>query len=405
MLPIQTTTFDNGFSIISRALPGARSVALGLWLFNGSRHEQPGQQGYAHLLEHLFFKGCGELDALAIARLTDRWGGQLNAFTGRELTALHGWVPAARQRQLAELLIAMLTDTRFDADDLAAEQGVVLQEMAGQADAPDEAAESLAVQLACGDNPLGLEILGNEATVQAATVEALQAYRQGLLQGTRLALVAVGAVDHAQLCAAGAPLAALPAGSRPQTTAPVLAGGAHTERRRAEQAQLLWVLPAPDSAAADYPAAALANHLLGGGVSSRLFQELRERLGLVYDIRSSIESYADCGLWIVQTACRPRDQLRCREAVARCIEELAVQGPSEQELADARDYLAAVLTLEEDSLETHMERLAREYFYLGRHPALEERLAALQQVDAAAVATLVGRAWQARWELVWGPEA
>src|SRR5690606_40108568 len=118
-----------------------------------------------------------------------------------------------------------LTDTRFDADALAVEQGVVLQEMAGQADAPDEAAESLAVQLACGDNPLGLEILGNEATVQAATVEALQAYRQGLLQGTRLALVAVGAVDHAQLCAAGAPLAALPARSRPQTTAPVLAAG------------------------------------------------------------------------------------------------------------------------------------------------------------------------------------
>jgi predicted Zn-dependent peptidase len=405
MHPIDTTRFPNGFSVVSRRLPGTRSVALGLWLYNGSRHERPDQHGYAHLLEHLFFKGCGELDARDIARLTDRWGGQINAFTGRELTALHGWVPADRQVDLASLLINMLLDTRFSADDLAAEQGVVLQEMAGQADAPDEAAESLAVQLACGDNPLGREILGTTETVEAATVEGLQAYRRGLLQSSRLALVAVGAVDHAALSAAAEALAALPAGERPDAAAPVIAGGEHAERRRTEQHQLVWVLPAPGIAAADYPAAALANHLLGGGVSSRLFQEIRERLGLVYDIRSTIESYVDCGLWIIQTACRPRDRKRCRQAIERCIDELAAQGPSAQEVADARDYLAAALTLEEDAQETHMERLAREHFYLGRHPSLEERLAQLAQVSPQRVAGLLTHAWSARYRLSWGPGA
>lgn len=403
MTAIETTRFSNGFSVVSRQLPGSRSVAIGLWLFNGSRHEQPDQHGYAHLLEHLFFKGCGDLNALDIARLTDRWGGQFNAFTGRELTALHSWVPAERQRQLTELLVAMLLDPRFDAEDLAAEQSVVLQEMAAQADAPDEAAESLAIELACHGNPLGREILGRTETVQAASVDAIQSYRRQLLQGARLALVAVGAVDHAALCQAAAPLTALPAGTRPQPTPPTLSGGEHSERRRGEQTQLLWILPAPATGAASYPVAALANQLLGGGTSSRLFQEVRERLGLVYDIRSSLESYSDCGLWIVQTACQPADAASCRQAIERTVQELIAQGPSAEEITDARDYLAAILTLEQDTLETHMEQLAREHFYLGRHPSLEERLALLAAADAEQIAALLQQAWTARWHLAWGP--
>src|SRR5699024_3422620 len=155
---------------------GARSVALGLWLFNGSRHETPEQQGYAHLLEHLLFKGCATLDAKSIARLTDRWGGQFNAFTGRGLTALHNWVPARQQAELAARLTDMLLHPRFDADDLAAEQAVVLQEIAAQQDAPDEAAESAAVELACQGNPLGREILGIDDAVRGATVQDMQAY-------------------------------------------------------------------------------------------------------------------------------------------------------------------------------------------------------------------------------------
>jgi predicted Zn-dependent peptidase len=405
MTEIETTTFSNGFSVISRQLPGARSVALGLWLFNGSRHERAEQQGYAHLLEHLFFKGCGELDALAIARLTDRWGGQFNAFTGREVTALHSWVPAERQVELAELLTAMVLDPRFDADDLAAEQSVVLQEIAAQMDAPDEAAESLAIELACQGNPLGREILGTAATVQGVSVDEIQAYRQSLLQGSCLALVAVGAVDHVALCQAAGPLAALPMGARPQVVAPVLTGGEQNLAREHEQAQLVWVLPAPAIGTAEYPAVALANQLLGGGVSSRLFQEVRERLGLVYDIRSSVESFTDCGFWIIQTACQPQDAARCREAVERTVQAFAQQGPDAEEMSDARDYLAAVLALEEDTLESHMEHLAREYFYLGRHPSLQERKQVLQKVEPGQIAALLQQAWAQRWHLSLGASA
>src|SRR5699024_6055094 len=145
----------------------------------------------------------------------------------------------------------------------------VLQEIAAQMDAPDEAAESQALERACQSDPLGREILGVAETVQGATVDGIQAYRQSLLQGSRLAVVAVGAVDHAARCRAAEPLTALPAGARPQVTAPVLISGEHSEEREYEQAQLVWVLPAPAIGTAEYPAVALANQLLGGGVSSR----------------------------------------------------------------------------------------------------------------------------------------
>ena len=397
------TTFPNGLTVISRPRPGSHSAAVGLWLLNGSRHEQPAEHGYAHLLEHLFFKGCGDWDAMAIARMTDRWGGQVNAFTGREMTALHGLVPANRLTDLAQLLVAMVLEPRFSASDLAAEQGVILQEMAAQADAPDEAVETRAVELACGGHPFGRDILGTAASVEAGTVQALQAYRRGLLQGKRLAVVAVGAVDHQALCEAVRPLTEIPAGERAAIDAPRLLSGDHRERHATEQAHLLWVLPAPAAAQNAHAIAALGNHLLGDGVSSRLFQEIRERQGLVYDIHSRLETYADCGLWFIQTACRPREAARCRAAVENVLAELTRRGPSADELADARDHVAAALQLEQDALEAHMEILAREHFYLGRHPSLEERLAQVQGVTAEAVRTLLEHAWQARLHLTWQP--
>lgn len=403
MSEIRTTRAPNGFAVITRRLPGARSVAVGLWLLNGCRHERDPEQGYAHLLEHLFFKGAGELDAAAIARLTDRWGGQVNAFTGRELTALHGLVPAAKAAELTRLLMNMVLDPRFSPEDLAAEQGVVLQEMAGQADSPDEAVETRAVTLACADHPLGRDILGRAETIEAATVEVLQRYRRGLLAGQRLALVAVGAVEHEALVAACAPLAALPAGERPAITPPPFPGGEHAERHRTGQAHLLWVLPGPAADGPGHAAAVLANQLLGSGVSSRLFQEVREKLGLVYDIRSSLETFSDCGLWVIQTACQPKAHKRCRAAVERVVAGLLADGPSEEELRDARDYLASVLVLEHDALEPHMERLAREHFYLGRHPSLEERLDEVAKVSGEAVRSELAKAWGQRLHLSWRP--
>lgn len=400
---IQSQQFANGFTLITHVLPGARGAAIGLWLLNGSRHEAPKQHGYAHLLEHLFFKGAGERDAATIARLTDRWGGLVNAFTGRELTALHGLVPGAQAGALVELLVEMVLDPRFSDEDLKAEQGVIIQEMAGHADSPDEAVETRALELACGDNPMGRDILGTQACIEASSVRGLHRYRHQLLRGRRLALVAVGAIDPEALAAACAPLAALPEGRRPATTPPAFSHRDVEERHDSGQAHLVWVMPAPAAYGRDHAAGALCDHLLGGGASSRLFQQLRERQGLVYDVRSGIEAYADSGIWIIQTACRPRDLERCRRAVEAVLTELLEKGPQVAELDDAREHIGASLVLEYDHLEAHMERLAREYFYLGRHPTLSERLAEIEAVSTADVRGLLAGAWAARTLLVWRP--
>src|SRR5690625_1613509 len=230
----------------------------------------------------------------------------------------------------------------------------------------------------------------------------MQTYRKSLLQGSRLAVVAVGAVDHAALCRAAEPLTALPLGERPQVAAPAMFIGEQHQERDCEQAHLVWVLPAPAIAAVDYPAAAIANQLLGGGISSRLFQEVRERLGLGYDIRSGIEGFTDCGLWIIQTACQPERAMQCRQAVERTTEAFLEQGPTAREVADAREYLAAVLALEEDTLESHMEHLARESFYLGRHPTLQERLQSLMDVTPEHVLQVLETAWATRWHFSLG---
>lgn len=401
-MDIQRTVLANGLTVISHHRPGSHSVALGLWLLNGSRHEKPDQHGYAHLLEHLYFKGCGELDALAVARLTDRWGGQVNAFTGRELTALYGLVPAARQRELTELLVSMVLAPRFSSADLQTEQGVILQEMAAEADSPEQAAETRLVELACAGHPFGRDILGSAESISAASVEKLSDYRRQLLTGARLAVVAVGAVDHDTVLKAAAPLAALPVGARPTAIAPRLIGGEHRHQESSEQTHLLWLMPAPLADGPGHATAAIANHLLGDGASSRLFQALRERLGLVYDIHSRLETYSDCGLWFIQTACRPEDADRCRSVVEGELAALTVQGPEPAELAAAREHMESVLQLELDAAEAHMESLAREHFYLGHHPDLEERLAELAEVDAGAVQALLHASWDARLHLTWG---
>lgn len=402
-MPIQQSRLANGVHVISHHVPGARSAAMGLWLLNGSRHETPEQHGWAHLLEHLFFKGCGSRDAAAIARLTDRWGGQVNAFTGRELTVLHGLVPAPRLGELAELLIDMVLDPRFDAADLHVEQGVVLQELAGIEDSPEEAVEVRAVEQAWPEHPMGRDILGTAASIRAASVDGLQAYRRAQLRGQRLAVIAVGAVDHQDLLAASAPLATLPPGARPRVAAPRFTGGRQREQRAGGQAHLLWAMPAPAGNAAALPVATLADHILGGGVSSRLFMTLRERLGLVYDIRSSLEIYSDSGLWLIQTACEPDAAARCEAAVEEIVRELWAGGPSAQELEDARDHVASVLALEHDALEAHMEHLAREHFYLGHHLDARARLAELQAVSTEAVRDLLQQSWEQRLHLAWTP--
>ena len=402
---IQTTRLRNGVTVVSRALPERHSAALGVWLLNGTRYEAAHESGYAHLLEHLLFKGTPELDAVTLARRFDAMGGQINAFTGRELTAFHGLVPGAELHELLQLFIAMLRTPRFNDDDLAVETKVVFQEMAMVQDSPEETLEEVGVARAWTDHPMGRPVLGERETLARARAGGVHAYLKNVLSGDRLWVVAAGAVDHAALVESCRSLADLPAGAAPQLPAPSFTPGLHTiDLGDSEQAPLLWLLPAPAPTDADYYAAVLANHILGSGNSSRLFQRVREQQGLVYGIQSRLESYLDTGLWLIQTACDPALMDECRAAVESTVAELIDGELPASELDLARRHLAAGLMMEDDDLEAVMERLAREAIYLHRHPPLAEHLAELQRVTAAEITAALAARWHQRLYLNAAPQ-
>ncbi len=399
----QTTRLENGIHIVTRNIPGLDSAALGVWLVNGSRHQTPEQSGYAHLLEHLLFKRTAQHDALALAQHFEAMGGRVNAHTGRELTALHGQVPAPDLSDLLELFCAMLMRSRFDASDLDVEREVVFQEMAMVQDSPEEALEEAAVAHAWEGHPLGWPILGCKEVLEQASAAALHDYLEGLLQGGRIYVVAAGGVDHEAVVRACAPLAALPSGTAPDGgAAPRFQSGTVRASRALAQQHLIWLMPTPSLLDPARPALLIANHVLGGGYSSRLFQHIRELRALAYTIESRLELYSDCGLWDIQTACDPPRTGECRRAVAAEVERLIHEGPTAAELERARRHLHAALLVEKDDPESVAERLAREAIYLGRHPDIAERVAQLNAVTAVAVQTALAVAWKEALLVEWG---
>lgn len=388
---IQKSQLTNGVQIVSYPM-ATQSTAIGLWWVNGGRHQRPEQCGYTHLLEHMLFKGTAQHDAAALARRFEAMGGQVNAHTGRELTALHGLVPAENAAELLELFIIMLLEPAFTEQDVALERNVVLQEMAMIADQPAERLEERGVALAWPGHPMGWPLLGQREALEQTAAQALRDYWSTQLSGGRIYVIAAGAMEHAELARRCAPLAALPAGAAPAQQAPHHSPGAQLEAPSDEQRHLLWIMPAPAAHHPDFPALLVANHLLGGGVSSRLFQELRERRGLVYDVQSRYEVYSDTGLWFIQTACDARQAPDCRSAVEVILQQLIVSGPEPAELETGQRHLRAGLLIEGDDPESVMERLAHEAIYLKHHPSLQERSAQLAAVTPATVSELLRHA-------------
>lgn len=377
-------------------MSGRRSAAIGVWLANGSRHEAPLQGGYAHLMEHMLFKGSEDYDALTLARRFEAIGGQINAHTGRELTALHGTLPAENLLELTGMFLSMLLKPCFDKQDLDTERTVVLQEIAMLESDPETLLEEDAVARAWPGHAMGNFVLGLRKTLRGASQAALRRYWHDQLAGGRIWVVAAGNVDHAALHGACAPLQYLPAGGLPALTPPTFSGGSYHERGVVPQSQLLWIMPAPPLATPHTAQLTVANHILGGGVSSRLFLEIRERLGMAYSVHSRLEQYSDCGLWLIQTQCDPDITAACRQAVEHVVEQLIADGPDDEELKIARGRLHAELALEDDDPDSCMERLARDVIYLQRHPTFEERSDELEAVTPCHVQHVLRTAWAQR---------
>jgi len=378
---------SNGVRVVADPMPGLESLALSVVVKGGARWESPGVAGWAHMLEHMVFKGAGARSARDIVEAIEAEGGQINAATGQERTSFQ--VRALRDGlPLAMAVTADLVQRpTLDADDLAKEIQVVGQEIAEAADTPDDQVFELAQAAAFAGQPLGRPILGTSGSIAVSDPTALEAWRAAIYAPDRLVISAAGAVDEeaflrlAEEVFGGAPA---PTEARAPETA-AFTGGHARERRKLEQAHVVFMLPAHGVTHPDHWAMRLFAEMLGGGMSSRLFQEARERLGLAYAIDAWAEAYADVGVVGVYAGCAAADAGRLAEVAAGEIRSLA-KGPAPAELARAKAQFKASLFMGRESLAARAEQAAAQILAFDRLLTSAEMAAAVDAVTPEDVA-------------------
>lgn len=393
---IEMSHFDNGVTFSVNTLPHSDATAVGIWLLNGARHQRSDEIGCAHFLEHILFKGTNRLSTNALAQRFEAMGGHINAHTGRELTALHGLVPNHFAGELLGIFCDMLLAPRFTAADVDIEKEVVLQEIAMVADDPEELLEEDLLRHCWPNHPMGEPILGTEAAIETFSYDKVQRYLRHILCGRRILVVAMGGSTMTELRATCAPLKQLPEGTRPSISQPNYIPAQLQRDYGVAQSCLHWVMPAPPVADDTAPQFIIANHILGGGVASRLFQDVREQRGLVYGIQSNLDLYSDCGLWTIQTACEPENGTACRTAVESTVTQLLQNGPQLDELETTRSYVKSSLQLEQTNLEVAVERIARDIIYRGRIIEIDEHIRRFDAVTEEQVTAALADQWQQR---------
>ena len=388
---IKITTLPNGLRVVSETMPRLQTVSLGVWIDVGARYEAPEVNGVAHMLEHMAFKGTRRRSARAIAEEIERVGGSLNAYTSREHTAYYARILAGDLELAADILADILQYSSFDPAELEKERHVVLQEIGQVKDTPDDLVFDLLQEASYPDQPMGRAILGPEAIVRDMPREALVEYMARHYGPRRLVFAAAGKVDHGRLVGLADRLFGnLPATDPYAPEAARYSSGRRLERRKdLEQVHLCMAVQGLPYHHPDHFALQVLSTALGGGMSSRLFQEARENRGLCYSIFSFASAYADTGQLGVYAGTDPEDVPELMKVVADETRAL-VEGPSEDEIARARAQLKASLLMGLESCSAVCEDLARQLLCFDRRVPTEEVVAKIDAVDTAAI-TRLGR--------------
>jgi predicted Zn-dependent peptidase len=354
------SVLGNGLTVASWAMPGVETVALTVTADTGSRFEAPQVNGLAHLFEHMVFKGTNRRSARQIAEQMEDVGGQLNAWTSRDSTTFHARLLARDLPLGVDLLADLVSDARFDEGDLAREKEVVLQELGEARDTPDDIVFDQLQEAAFPEQGLGRSILGDEASLARITRDDLLQWQADHYAPRRLQLVVAGKVDHAALCRlAEAAFPAVATNAVPPAADPArFAATARHDRRRIEQAQLTagWAAPGHHDPAQD--AALLFTLAAGGGMSSRLFQQVREERGLAYTVSAALQPYADGGLMSVHAATDPANAAAARDLIGKVLRDTAA-GLEQAELDRARAQATAGLLMALEAPQGAADYLAR----------------------------------------------
>jgi predicted Zn-dependent peptidase len=390
---VSKTVLDNGIRVVSEEIDHVRSVSIGILVESGSRYENTDNNGTAHFIEHMLFKGTKKRTAFEIARSIDSVGGIMNAATGKELTSFYIKIPDYHLETAIELLAEIFTSSLFDEEDIERERKVVIQEISMARDEPGDYIYDFFEELFWKEHPLGLPILGSKEKVASLSREALLTFFRNRYRGKNLVVAAAGHYKHKQLVE----FVAESFGSLPKleglddVKAPEVKNGTVILHKALEQAHLIVGAQAPAATDRERHAAFLLNAVLGGSMSSRLFQEIREKRGLAYEIESYLTSYRDTGLLGVYVG---TDSAKVKETFGLVREQLefsAAEMISEDELEAAKELLKGNFLLGMENTDNRMTRLARNEIYFGRHITPEEVLANIDEVTREEIRSLAAR--------------
>jgi predicted Zn-dependent peptidase len=376
----------NGVRLITEQMDHVRSVSVGVWLTRGSRHEPREHGGIAHFVEHMLFKGTSTRSAEDIAQQVDSLGGHLDAFTSKEYAGYYIKVLDEHLPTALDVLSDLVLDPAFDPDDIEREKKVILEEIKMVEDTPDDLVHELFTQSFWPDHPLGQPILGTAESVQALTPDILRSYFSGTYTASNFVIVAVGNITHQRMRALIDPtFGALAAGGdTPIADPPSVVRHSQVRAKELEQSHVLLGTSSYPQNHDDRYAAYVLNTMLGGSMSSRLFQNVREKRGLAYSVFSNLVAYRDAGQFTVYAGCANE---AVRELIKVVVDEVRGirQAPPDAELKRAKDHLKGSLMLSLESTSSRMSNLARQEMYFDRQFGLDETIAAIESVSAGDV--------------------
>ncbi|OSQ51650.1 M16 family metallopeptidase [Marivita geojedonensis] len=395
-MTVQTATLPNGFRIVTEHMPGLESAAIGIWVTAGGRHERPEQNGIAHFLEHMAFKGTETRSALQIAEAIEDVGGYINAYTSREVTAYYARVLRNDVSLALDVVADILRNPVFDPKEIEVERHVILQEIGQAADTPDDIIFDWLQERAYPDQALGRTILGESGRVSAFSKDDLVTFVSEHYGPDQMILSAAGAVDHDAIVSQAEQLFGDMA-SRParMADAATFHGGESRHVKDLEQAHIALAFESPGYRDPSFYAAQVYSVALGGGMSSRLFQQIREKRGLCYTIFAQTGAYSDTGMTTIYAGTSGEEIF---DLTNLTIDEMkrAAEDMTPEEVARARAQMKAGLLMGLESPSSRTERLARMTQIWGHVPPLEETVSRIDSVttgDVRAFAEqLVGQA-------------
>lgn len=380
---LQKSTLNNGIRVVTERMPGLHSVTVGFWVQNGSRHEDEPLSGISHFIEHMLFKGTASCSALQIAKEIDSVGGVLNAFTGREFSCYYAKVLGNKLPQAIALLSDLVLNSTFCEQEIEKERRVILQEISMVQDTPDDQVHDLFCESIWHSHPLGRPVLGRAESVGRITQADLLEMLERRYFGHNILIVAAGDLHHQEIVAQIEQVfAAVPAGVQDNLcTLPDYRPGVQVSAKNLEQTHFCLGCKALPQNHEDRFTLHLLNSILGGSMSSRLFQEIREQRGLAYSIYSYLNTHSDAGSLVVYAGTRPDDLRETLKLILEQFGQLKNGMIGSEELQMAKEQMKGTLLLSLESSDNRMTRLAKNEIFLGYQPRIREIVAAIDKVS------------------------